>query len=79
MLKHYVAKDGPTLDSKMRSSPLKPLFMLINLIAGVLLFCVYNKAEYWLLITLGVCFALLFILYVAFYTYLFCNNRDELR
>jgi hypothetical protein len=79
MLKHDLSKDGSNPNSKMRSSPLKPLFMLINMMAGLLAICVFRQAEQWLLIVLGVYFTLLSSLYVAFFIYLFRNNRDELR
>ena len=45
MLKHDLFKDGANPNSKMRSSPLKPLFMLINMMAGLLAICVFRQAE----------------------------------
>lgn len=79
MLQYYVSKDGSTLDSKIQTSPLKPLFMLLNLITGLLLICIFKQAEHWLLIAVGFCFALVFILYLIFYIYLFCKDRERLR
>ncbi len=79
MLRYFFLKDSMALDSNKKSSPLRPLFTLMNSIAGLLLMiCLWKREEPWLLVILIICWLVTYIIYVVCYIHLYFNKIELL-